>query len=88
MIILVIIYHLFFPVYFITCLNFISLIIIIVIILQLSICRGTLNGNGDVWWNIPLIGYAIYVEDRPRLLVLDRVHDVIIQHVLFVASPL
>ena len=29
---------------------------------------GTMEGNGDVWWGIPFIGYLVRQENRPKLL--------------------
>jgi hypothetical protein len=47
--------------------------------------HGTIDGNGTAWWGA--INFAIYGENRPRLLALPNSQDVLVEHILFKNSP-
>ena len=35
--------------------------------------RGTIDGRGQAWWQMPLVGYLLHAENRPRLLRIQKV---------------
>lgn len=49
--------------------------------------EGMLNGAGGKWWGIPLVGYLIRAENRPRLLKISNSRDVLVEHLFFKDSP-
>uniref|UniRef100_A0A7S2HCT4 Pectate lyase superfamily protein domain-containing protein n=1 Tax=Helicotheca tamesis TaxID=374047 RepID=A0A7S2HCT4_9STRA len=48
---------------------------------------GILDGQGEVWWGIPFLGYLHRAEDRPRLLRVSNGKDVLLEHWTFINSP-
>lgn len=48
---------------------------------------GTLNGNGGKWWGVPGIGYLIHGKNRPPMLNMVNVSDVIVENLLFLNAP-
>jgi len=48
---------------------------------------GILNGDGGKWWGIPLIGYLVRAENRPRMMIISASTDVVIEKLSFVNSP-
>ena len=49
--------------------------------------KGIINGNGRNWWGIPLIGYLIRAEKRPKLLYINDASNLIIENIIFTNSP-
>jgi polygalacturonase len=48
---------------------------------------GTLEGNGEVWWGIPGIGYLVRTENRPRLFHMKNCNNTLIENFFFHNSP-
>jgi len=48
---------------------------------------GTMEGNGEVWWGIPFIGYLVRQENRPKLMTMFFAHDTLIENFYFHNSP-
>eukprot|EP01063_Lacrimia_lanifica_P040920 TRINITY_DN9431_c0_g1_i1.p1 TRINITY_DN9431_c0_g1~~TRINITY_DN9431_c0_g1_i1.p1 ORF type:complete len:476 (+),score=122.20 TRINITY_DN9431_c0_g1_i1:54-1481(+) len=42
---------------------------------------GVIDGNGAAWWGIPLVGYLVRQENRPRLLKIESSQDVLVERV-------
>lgn len=49
--------------------------------------KGTLDGQGAVWWGFPLIGYLLHQENRPRLMVVDDSSQILVENLFFKDSP-
>lgn len=49
--------------------------------------RGELFGNGQRWWSVPLLGYLLHGEHRPRLLTVFNSVDTLIENLLFADPP-
>jgi polygalacturonase len=47
--------------------------------------RGVLDGNGHDWWGF--INYALFQEDRPRLLRIIKSRNVVVENLLLKDSP-
>lgn len=48
---------------------------------------GTFDGQGYKWWGLPGLGYLHHEENRPRLMRLSTVNDVLVENVLLKDSP-
>jgi polygalacturonase len=48
---------------------------------------GTLNGNGAKWWGIPGIGYLLRGKNRPPLMSMTRISELVVEKLLFLNSP-
>ena len=49
--------------------------------------KGTIDGNGSVWWGLPGIGYLVHGENRPRLFHLVSPSNVLVENLLLRNSP-
>jgi len=48
---------------------------------------GTLDGQGEVWWGIPGIGYLVRGENRPRLFNIQDSKNLLVENLFFLNSP-
>jgi len=48
---------------------------------------GTLEGNGEVWWGIPGIGYLVRQENRPKLIEINYANNTLVENFYFHNSP-
>jgi hypothetical protein len=48
---------------------------------------GLLDGVGQQWWGLPLIGYAVHGEKRPKLFKLDDCINILVENLYFKDSP-
>eukprot|EP00511_Aplanochytrium_stocchinoi_P000338 CAMPEP_0204821966 /NCGR_PEP_ID=MMETSP1346-20131115/163_1 /ASSEMBLY_ACC=CAM_ASM_000771 /TAXON_ID=215587 /ORGANISM="Aplanochytrium stocchinoi, Strain GSBS06" /LENGTH=344 /DNA_ID=CAMNT_0051947953 /DNA_START=134 /DNA_END=1165 /DNA_ORIENTATION=- len=49
--------------------------------------QGVIDGNGPTWWDYPFVGYAKYLEDRPRILLVRNSRGVLFENLLLKRSP-
>jgi len=49
--------------------------------------KGLIDGNGETWWGIPLVGYLVRGENRPRLLNIGNSQQILIENLVFKNSP-
>ena len=50
--------------------------------------KGTFDGNGEVWWGLPGIGYLINGGNRPRLFHIINPKEVLVEKIFFKNSPM
>ena len=48
---------------------------------------GTLDGQGEVWWGIPGIGYLVRGENRPRQFNIQDSTSILVENLFFLNSP-
>ena len=48
---------------------------------------GTLDGQGEVWWGIPGVGYLVRGENRPNLLKITDSSNLLVENLFFFNSP-
>ena len=48
---------------------------------------GTLDGQGEVWWGLPGIGYLVRGENRPNLLKITDSSNLLVENIFFFNSP-
>ena len=48
---------------------------------------GTLDGQGEVWWGLPGIGYLARGENRPNLLKISDSSNLLVENLFFLNSP-
>jgi len=48
---------------------------------------GTLDGQGEIWWGIPGIGYLVRGENRPRLFNIQDSTNILVENLFFLNSP-
>ena len=49
--------------------------------------KATIDGQGERWWGIPLIGYLERTENRPRLFHLDSSKRILVENIILKNSP-
>ena len=49
--------------------------------------RGLIDGRGSQYWGVPGVGFIQVAEHRPRLLVLNRTTDLLLEHIILQDSP-